>query len=518
VGRGTRTIGAHHRRGGAAATAGDARRRHGTGLGLLRLAGIGVPVALFFVTAFAVGTLFFVTRDAFQTWADRLATAVADAAGAAVASADAALEAVAKAEGRRPGDFPALARDPAAAAFAARLPEFSPVTFLDHRGAPLGPPDAAMPAGAAVPPPWFPDLAAGAAERTVVPAAGGKVVLARRLVDQAGRFVGVAVTEVSVVDLLGPLETLNLGSGGRVEIRWADGTAIGSTTPAPSLPQPAALWGLLGPVSITVDRSVEGWPMTVAVTVASGPPYARLLHASLIVVVVVGLLCFGLVVAAMLLRREFCRRWAAEERLAELVATDPLTGLLNRRGFEERLARDWPRIGAERAGVAFLVVDADEFKGFNDRYGHAGGDAALRGLARLLAQAAAAAGGFAARFGGEEFVVVMPEVAEGEAHFRAEAIRADVASAFAAKGFTVSVGGAWARASDIPDAALCIAAADAALYAAKGTGRNRVVFHVVDPAAAPAATMERQAAAHGAAGATAGQAAAASAREAGSHP
>ena len=156
-----------------------------------------------------------------------------------------------------------------------------------------------------------------------------------------------------------------------------------------------------------------------------------------------------------------------ERRAAE---TDPLTGLLNRRGFDARVP--------EGAPGAMLILDIDGFKGVNDRYGHAVGDTVLRDLAVILTGTLRRRD-VLARLGGEEFGVFLPGLTIGDAREAAERLRSAVAGQLRAEvePVTVSVGVAIARAGLSREA--LIAEADRGLYAAKQGGRNRVCMAVV---------------------------------------
>lgn len=169
-------------------------------------------------------------------------------------------------------------------------------------------------------------------------------------------------------------------------------------------------------------------------------------------------------------------------QLASMVLTDPLTGCLNRRGFDQALAREVAR--SERAGsdMAVLALDLDHFKDINDVHGHLVGDDVLRAAGALLIQTARA-GDIVARIGGEEFAVVLPDTSGASAYRVAERIRelmdehrfpppkpgADPLH------ITTSIG-VVSGAPDLGDdyMELFMARADAALYHAKRTGRNRV--------------------------------------------
>lgn len=169
------------------------------------------------------------------------------------------------------------------------------------------------------------------------------------------------------------------------------------------------------------------------------------------------------------------------QRLRHASALDRLTGLHNRGAFDERLAQEASR--ARRSGRPWTLAlfDLDHFKRFNDTHGHAGGDQALRALARVL-RGAVRREDLVARYGGEEFALVLPETPPTNAMDRLEAIRLAVAGLLlpAASGgdatarITVSIGVAgWP--SDGVDTREVIARADARLYQAKALGRNRLV-------------------------------------------
>lgn len=163
------------------------------------------------------------------------------------------------------------------------------------------------------------------------------------------------------------------------------------------------------------------------------------------------------------------------EKLAHVAATDGLTGLWNRRHFEQLLAAEVDRAGRYGQPVSLLLFDIDHFKAINDTCGHQAGDAVLCELAELV-RARVRRSDTVTRWGGEEFTVLMPGAALVGALEAAEKLRADVEAHPFAGGLkvTVSVGVAqWAGAAERADR--WIARADQALYEAKRAGRNRVV-------------------------------------------
>lgn len=169
---------------------------------------------------------------------------------------------------------------------------------------------------------------------------------------------------------------------------------------------------------------------------------------------------------------------ADNARLERLAQTDPLTQLLNRRAFTERLQQEMERALRYDASLALLLVDLDHFKAVNDTHGHLVGDDALRDLARLLLETVRTAD-VVARYGGEEFLVLLPETDDAGAEGFAERIRQAVeAHRFDSGGatlrLTASLGVALFPAPRVHTAEDLFVRADAALYRAKADGRNRV--------------------------------------------
>lgn len=175
---------------------------------------------------------------------------------------------------------------------------------------------------------------------------------------------------------------------------------------------------------------------------------------------------------------------ALEAQLRELSVRDPLTGLYNRRYLDPTLERELARCRRAHLPLALMIVDVDHFKRVNDTFGHAGGDAVLRALGACL-ESTVRASDVACRFGGEEFVLVFPEMPEPVAVARAEQLRVNwaartVESDGAEIRSTMSVGLAmFPEHGDHAEALL--RAADLALYEAKRAGRDRVVVASATP-------------------------------------
>jgi diguanylate cyclase (GGDEF)-like protein len=167
-------------------------------------------------------------------------------------------------------------------------------------------------------------------------------------------------------------------------------------------------------------------------------------------------------------------------QLESVAATDALTDIPNRRSFNRVLAREWRRAVREETPLGLLLVDIDYFKGFNDHYGHQGGDECLARVAAAISQAVRRPADFAARYGGEEFAVVLPVTDLAGAAAVADHVRCAVMALgqpHAGNPFgvvTVSVGFAAMNPAGPELPKTLLAAADAALYAAKRAGRNRI--------------------------------------------
>jgi diguanylate cyclase (GGDEF)-like protein/putative nucleotidyltransferase with HDIG domain len=184
-----------------------------------------------------------------------------------------------------------------------------------------------------------------------------------------------------------------------------------------------------------------------------------------------------LLVAAIVIMTMRARVELLIARLYDAARTDPLTGLSNRRGFRELLDLELERSRRGSSEMTVLVGDLDHFKEVNDRSGHHVGDAALRRVARVLNEHKRQID-FAARIGGEEFALILPNTTQDDAFVLAERLRCALREELAGESvpITISFGVAsYPRHSET--AASLLRAADEALYAAKESGRNRTVLH-----------------------------------------
>jgi len=167
------------------------------------------------------------------------------------------------------------------------------------------------------------------------------------------------------------------------------------------------------------------------------------------------------------------------DALRALTLTDQLTGVANRRAFDERLDAEWRRCARAGLPVALILADVDHFKAYNDHYGHQGGDACLVQVAAALRRAASRGHDMVTRYGGEEFAILLPQLdaagAEGVAQRLLDEL-ARIALPHAASPtapcVTMSLGIAGMVPNDALGAEILVASADALLYQAKAGGRN----------------------------------------------
>ncbi|MBC7683999.1 MAG: diguanylate cyclase [Bdellovibrionales bacterium] len=168
------------------------------------------------------------------------------------------------------------------------------------------------------------------------------------------------------------------------------------------------------------------------------------------------------------------------DALRELTLTDGLTGVANRRAFDETLAAEWRRCSRAQVPIALIMVDIDHFKHFNDAFGHQAGDACLQKAGAAMRRAAMRAQDLVARYGGEEFAILLPheDLAGAQAVARKVldeigAMRIAHAHSLAGPWVTVSMGVASVTPNDKLESRMLIKRADALLYQAKADGRNR---------------------------------------------
>ncbi|MBW7833837.1 MAG: diguanylate cyclase [Simplicispira suum] len=185
---------------------------------------------------------------------------------------------------------------------------------------------------------------------------------------------------------------------------------------------------------------------------------------------------------AQLVQERTAELQAANERLQSLARTDALTGLPNRRHFDEAKTTEMRRARRHGHSLSLLICDIDCFKDYNDHYGHAMGDSCLSAVAQALKSQLGRAGDMVARIGGEEFGVLLPATSGPAAHMLAERLREAVAAcaiehlhSACAQVVTISIGLAVREAGATEEFGALFQRADQALYRAKAAGRNQVV-------------------------------------------
>ena len=253
--------------------------------------------------------------------------------------------------------------------------------------------------------------------------------------------------------------------------------------------------GIDGTQRLYAFRKSDRYPVVTTVAVGKDEALSGWRQQALLTAAVVGALLLGIAVIGWQLLLDIRRRTRAEaslvaaredlmrvnQKLEALAAQDQLTGLANRRCFDETLNMECRRAGRQGTPLSLLLIDIDYFKGFNDTYGHVEGDACLQAVSRCLVQYAKRPGDLVARYGGEELAIILPDTDLPGALVVAEVVRERIealAIRHSASSFghvTVSVGAAAAKGPHtVGSERRLIEAADGALYRAKAAGRNRV--------------------------------------------
>lgn len=325
------------------------------------------------------------------------------------------------------------------------------------------------------------------------------IILSRRISGPEGAFRGVAVGQIKLSYFQNMFRGLDIGPTGNISLVSADGflltqypgsaqTYIGQNlSQAPNFIRFlkerhgsfTAMSGIYHQERLYNFAQVRELPLVVVVAVSTSSIFDNWRHTARLIGSATLLLCLGLLWLTWLLTRELRLRHQAERVLAELAATDPLTGLANRRTLDTTLDLEWRRAQRSGSPVSLMMIDIDNFKDFNDSHGHQAGDEAIRRVAQVIKSHTRRPADLAARYGGEEFAVILTETGATGTRLLAEKIRAAVEEMEPVianhKKLTVSLGtcSRYAKPGDDPQA--LISTADKALYQAKKGGRNRVV-------------------------------------------
>lgn len=351
--------------------------------------------------------------------------------------------------------------------------------------------------------------------RPIISRSSGRwvVPLSRRINNHSGEFAGVVLATLDVNYYQQILTRFNVGKNGAIAITSRDRLLLrvpySPLDTGREVPQ-SALTQLLGNEQsgatdfespfdgvrriIGFDHA-KNYPILVTVATSRQTALDNWRSGAYYQSAIVFVVCMGISIGGFLFVRSIKRRLTAEaklheaykkltdanERLTHLALEDGLTGIANRGYFNSRLKQSFASAQREKRLLAVILIDIDEFKKYNDLYGHVAGDLCLKTVASALKEALRRPADLVARYGGEEIVMLLPETDLGGAHSVAEQARISVWNLNIPHGatshgrITVSVGVASWTPSLGDSAVHLVEAADAALYKAKNAGRNRVM-------------------------------------------
>ena len=328
------------------------------------------------------------------------------------------------------------------------------------------------------------------------------IPLSRRISHPDGTFAGVALIDVQLEYFRKLFSGLSLGKNGSVALIRKDGVMMmrqpfdpkvigrnirNASTFKKFMSEPEGSFldrsYLDGTKRLYYFKNPSDFPFIIMVARAQSDIYESWWERTLIISSLMGVLSALFIGLARAFVVQLNQRILAESELALLARTDGLTGLNNRRSFDEMLDQEWHRANREQRIFSVLFVDIDRFKIYNDTYGHQAGDDVIAKVAKCISDSIRRPGDIAARYGGEEFIVALPNTEiEGASHI-AETIRAavfqlEIENMGSEFGYvTVSIGCATWDPKHDTDVTQVIHSADDALYSAKTTGRNKVAVH-----------------------------------------
>jgi diguanylate cyclase (GGDEF)-like protein len=334
------------------------------------------------------------------------------------------------------------------------------------------------------------------------------IAISRRIVGPDGRFNGAALGSLRLAYFQALFSNYSLGQRGTISLMRADGLLLArfpsiqadvgrdlSAAAGFKVMSSAASGHFVGVGSLDgvkrliTYRHVDKLPLIVSVSRSVVDIYAAWWRRAILIGAILTILCGATMTLCILFRREMLKRLTAESELREaarqlsvIALTDALTGLGNRRHFDETIDREWRRAIRSESSIALLLLDVDKFKLYNDRYGHPEGDGVLQSIAACIGGNLRRPSDIGARYGGEEFVILLPETDASGAVLIAEQIRAAVLAkdiphlGHAAGRVTVSIGVAAMRPRPDDNSDILVQQADKGLYEAKSRGRNQVYF------------------------------------------
>ncbi|MBB1596908.1 sensor domain-containing diguanylate cyclase [Achromobacter sp. UMC46] len=334
------------------------------------------------------------------------------------------------------------------------------------------------------------------------PLRGGdeSIAISRRISRPDGSFAGVVVGSLRLAYFRDRFGTLSIGERDAITVFRNDGVVLvrnpyslsdmGRELEFPQdfqqflVRREGAFVGTLSRDSINrlhTFQRIENTPLVINVALAVDDILEPWVRRAVLVIPVTLALFLSVIAQIVLFRREMRLRRAFEAQLEKQARTDGLTGIPNRRTFDEALTREWQAARRDGHPLSLLFLDADRFKLYNDRYGHQEGDELLKAMASTLKKKARRPRDLAARYGGEEFVVLLPNTSRQRAIGIAETIRRAIADRQVPHQdndsgiVTVSIGVATVVPKADQESSTLVEAADAAVYQAKKSGRNRVV-------------------------------------------
>ncbi|MEG0858645.1 MAG: diguanylate cyclase [Pseudomonas sp.] len=343
------------------------------------------------------------------------------------------------------------------------------------------------------------------------------ITISRRFNDPHGAFAGVVAVTLGVENFLRLFGKIDVGQEGAIGLSYTDGSMLVrypfreqdmgrnfSQSPIyakylvdQSVGTASFTSSLDGVERLYAFRKSDKLPLVTTVALGKREALAAWqLEALMSIVVVTSLLGLTGIIGWMLIR-DIRRRIKVEgalrvaqqqllssnQQLEQLAMHDALTGLANRRCFDQALAREARRAQRDGTSLALLMIDIDYFKLFNDTYGHLAGDACLQDVGRVLEECIRRPSDMLARYGGEEMVVILPTTdSDGAAvvaqHILDHLSQQNILHAASPSGrVSVSIGVASAMGGELERWQTLIEAADQALYTAKAAGRNRLAVH-----------------------------------------